>query len=176
MILASEILSEVLFELSKEFNIEVHFACGNHGRITVNKHDSLDGENFERFIVYFMEQRCTNVSNIKFKENVIEDDLISFKLGKYNIVATHGDKYGNKNNIVHKIGAMMNIIPDYVLIGHYHHNYLNTVGSTEIIANSSLSGTDSYAVGLGLVSRPSQNLLIMNEEIGKIALYHIYLD
>lgn len=176
VIFASEVLSEFIVKLSNEFNINVYFATGNHGRIIANKKDSLENENFEHFIRYMMIHRCRTVTNINFIKNESDDDLIEFNCYDYKFIATHGDKFGNKNSIVNKLTQMVGYVPNYVLLGHYHHNFVNTIGKCEVIVNSSFSGTDSYAIKLGLISRPSQNLLIINKDLGKVALYHLYLD
>lgn len=175
---AAEILSEFIHALAetKLFNINMYYSVGNHGRITPNKSDSLDGENFEYFIKYILKSRCKDMKNVKFIENKYDKELIYFDCLGWKIAACHGDKFGNKNNIVHRITSMINEVPNYVLLGHLHHNYLNTLGRSELIINGSLSGTDSYAKNLGLVARPSQNLLIINKDVGKLCLYNIYLD
>lgn len=175
---AAEILSEFIYSLaeSKLFNIDVYYSVGNHGRISPNKSDSLDGENFEYFIKYILKSRCKDMKNVNFTENRYDKELVYFNCLGWKIAATHGDKFGNKKNIVQHITSMINEVPDYVLLGHLHHNYLDTVGSSELIINGSLSGTDTYAKNFALISRPSQNLLIINKKIGKQCLYNIYLD
>lgn len=175
---AAEILAEFIYSLAetKLFNIDIYYSVGNHGRITPNKSDSLDGENFEYFIKYILKSRCKDMKNVEFMKNNYDKELIYFNCLGWKIAATHGDKFGNKNNIVQRITSMIKEVPDYVLLGHLHHNYLNTVGSSELIINGSLSGTDSYAKNIGLVSRASQNLLIINKNVGKLCLYNIYLD
>lgn len=171
----SELLSEFICQLSNHCNLDIHFSFGNHGRIIANKNDNIDKENFEHFIKYMITNRCDKIDNVQFSSNNI-NDIIQFTIYNYNIVSTHGDKFGNKNKIVNNLTQMVGYVPNYVLLGHYHHNFLNTIGECEVICNSSFSGTDTYASNLGLVSRPSQNLLIINKDLGKIALYHLYLD
>ncbi|CEQ01607.1 Phage related protein [[Clostridium] sordellii] len=175
---AAEILAEFIYSLAetKLFSIDIYYSVGNHGRITPNKSDSLDGENFEYFIKYILKSRCRNMKNVIFKENKYDKELIYFECLGWKIAACHGDKFGNKNNIVQRITSMIGEVPNYVCIGHLHHSYMDTIGNCELIINGSLSGTDSYAKNLGLVSRPSQNLLIINKDIGKLCLYNIYLD
>ena len=175
---AAEILSEFIYSLAdaKLFNIDVYYSVGNHGRISPNKSDSLDGENFEYFIKYILKSRCKDMKNVSFTENKYDKELIYFNCLGWKIAATHGDKFGNKKNMVQHITSMINEVPDYVCIGHLHHNFLDTVGNCELIINGSLSGTDTYAKSFAMISRPSQNLLIINKKIGKQCLYNIYLD
>lgn len=173
---AAEILSEFIHSLSEHFNITVYYSVGNHGRITANKSDSIDGENFEYFIKYIMKMRCKDIQNVEFKDNYYDKELIYFNCLGWKIAATHGDKFGNKKNMVQHITTMINEVPDYVCMGHLHHNFLDTVGKCELIINGSLSGTDTYAKNFSMISRPSQNLLIINKKIGKQCLYNIYLD
>lgn len=175
-LIASEVFSELIYELSKVVDIELHFAVGNHGRTTANKNDSLDNENFEYFIREMIRLRCQNIENFSISKNVIDDEIISFKIFNDYIIATHGDKFGNINSYIPKITSLVGEIPNYICIGHLHNHFENSYGNTELIVNPSFSGVDTYAKNLGLIGRPSQKLIIFSEGYGKESTHQIYLD
>lgn len=162
--------------LSRNFEIDVHFTVGNHDRVMANKFDSLDGENFGYLMKYMIELRTKNLRNVNITSNKVDDELITFESLGWKIVATHGDKFGKKTNIIDKLTSMLKYVPDYVLMGHLHQHYESTTGEAELIINPTLSGVDTYAKNLGLIGRPAQKLLIINEKVGKYCTYNIYLD
>lgn len=175
-LIASEVISEMIEMLSRNFEIDVHFTVGNHDRVMANKFDSLDGENFGYLMKYMIELRTKNLRNVNITSNKVDDELITFESLGWKIVATHGDKFGKKTNIIDKLTSMLKYVPDYVLMGHLHQHYESTTGEAELIINPTLSGVDTYAKNLGLIGRPAQKLLIINEKVGKYCTYNIYLD
>lgn len=175
-LLISEVLSEFINEISKIADVEMHFAVGNHGRVTPNKKESLDSENFEYFIKEMIKLRCQQVENFTISSNIIDDEIITFNVFDNLIVSTHGDKFGNLSNYIPKITSLIGQVPDYVCIGHLHNHVESSYGNTELIVNPSFSGVDTYAKNLGLIGRPSQKLLIFSEAYGKESTYQIYLD
>lgn len=175
-LIASEVLSELIYELSKIVDVELHFTVGNHGRVSANKNDSLDSENFEYFIREMIKLRCQEIENFSISKNIIDEEISTFKIFNDYIVATHGDKFGNINSYIPKITSLVGEIPSYICIGHLHNHFENAYGNTELIVNPSFSGVDTYAKNLGLIGRPSQKLIIFSEEYGKESTHQIYLD
>lgn len=176
-LIASEVISEMIQYLSRYFEIDVHFSVGNHDRVTPNKTDSLDNESFGYLIRQMVMLRTKSlIKPITYTDNKIDEELITFDCLGWKMVATHGDKFGKKTDMISKITSMLKYVPDYVLMGHLHQHYESTTGETELIINPSLSGVDTYAKNLGFTGRPAQKLLIMNEKIGKLCTYNIYLD
>lgn len=175
-LIASEVISELLSHLATLFEVDFYMSVGNHGRVSSNKSDSLDKENFEYFIKEMITLRCSNVEGLRVVDNSIDDEIISFKVFDKTLVCSHGDKFGNLSNYIPKITSMMGQVPDYVCIGHLHNHMESSYGKTELIVNPSFSGVDTYAKNLGLVGRPSQKMLIFSEEYGKESTYQIYLD
>lgn len=58
----SEIISQFINDLANEIpNIKVYTLYGNHGRVTPNKSDSIDVENFERLIEWYLKARLENI-------------------------------------------------------------------------------------------------------------------
>lgn len=175
-LIASEAISEFLTHISTLFEVDFYMSVGNHGRISANKSDSLDKENFEYFIKEMIKLRCSNVKGLNIVDNKIDDELVSFNVFNKNIVCSHGDKFGKLSTYIPKITSMLGQVPDYVCIGHLHNHVESSYGNTELIVNPSFSGVDTYSKNLGLVGRPSQKMLIFSEEYGKECTHQIYLD
>lgn len=175
-ITVSDLLTEMIHDLSNHFEIDVYTSLDNHSRVVANIKDSLQDENFAILIECMVKTRCSNLNNVTFKDNEVDRPLITFDCLGCKIVACHGDIYMKKNNAVQNLTGLLGYVPDLVLTGHLHHPYMNTFNNTEHIINGTLSGTDTYAKKLGLTSKPSQNLLIMKENVGKECMYNIYLN
>lgn len=175
-LIASEVLSEFLSYVSTLFEVDFYMAVGNHGRVSANKSDSLDKENFEYFIKEMIKLRCSNIKGLKVIENEIDEELINFNIFDKNIVCSHGDKFGNLSTYIPKITSLLGKVPDYVCIGHLHNHVENSYGNTELVVNPSFSGVDTYAKNLGLIGKPSQKMLIFSKEYGKESTHQIYLD
>lgn len=175
-LIASEVISELLSHLATLFEVDFYMSIGNHGRVSSNKSESLDKENFEYFIKEMISLRCSNVEGLKILNNPIDDEIISFSVFDKFLVCSHGDKFGNLSNYIPKITSMLRQVPDYVCIGHLHNHVENSYGSTELIVNPSFSGVDTYAKNLGLIGRPSQKMIVFSKEYGKECTHQIYLD
>ncbi|HSQ89561.1 metallophosphoesterase, partial [Romboutsia sp.] len=175
-ILASEVISELLTSLSTLFKVDLYYVVGNHERISANKSESLDKENFGYFILEMIKLRCNNLKGLTIHENEIDDELITFKIFKENIVATHGNNFGNLNTYIPKITSMLGYVPDYICVGHLHQPIEKSYGMTELIVNPSFSGVDTYAKNMGLVGKAMQKLMIFSEEYGKEATFNIDLN
>ena len=175
-ITVSDILTELIHDVSNHFEIDVYTSLDNHSRVVANIKDSLQDENFAILIEHIVKHRCSSLKNVEFKENKIDRPLIAFDCLGYKVVGCHGDIYVNKNNAIQNMINLLGYVPDLVLTAHLHHLYVNTNNKTEHIINGSLSGTDTYAKSKALISRCSQNLLIMKKGIGKECMYNIYLS
>ena len=172
-IIVVEMISELLSSLSTLFKVDFYYVVGNHERISQNKNDSLDKENFGYFILEMIKYRCANLSGLTIHKNNIDDEIITFNIFDNKIVATHGNNFGNLNTYIPKLTSMLGYVPDYVCVGHLHQHVENTYGKTELIVNPSFSGVDSYAKNYGLVGKVGQKLMIFSEEYGKECTYNI---
>ena len=172
-IIVVEMISELLTSLSTLFKVDFYYVVGNHERISQNKNDSLDKENFGYFILEMIKCRCANLTGLTIHKNNIDDEIISFDIFNDKIVATHGNNFGNLNTYIPKLTSMLGYVPDYVCVGHLHQHIENTYGKTELIVNPSFSGVDSYAKNYGLVGKVGQKLMIFSKEYGKECTYNI---
>lgn len=174
-ILVVEMISEMLASLCTLFEVDLYYVVGNHERISANKSESLDKENFGYFILEMIKYRCANLNGLTIHSNKFDDEIITFDIFDKKIVATHGNNFGRLNTYVNKLSSMIRYIPDYVCVGHLHQSTEITCNNTELIINGSFSGTDTYAKNYGLIGKPSQKLMIFSEEYGRECTYNIEL-
>ena len=76
-IIVVEMISELLSSVSTLFKVDFYYVVGNHERISQNKNDSLDKENFGYFILEMIKYRCANLSGLTIHKNNIDDELLS---------------------------------------------------------------------------------------------------
>lgn len=153
----SEILSQEIAKINQKIsNVNIYGVIGNHSRITPNKDNSIDSENFERLIFRYIELR-TGLKVIDGGHN----DYLEFSIGGNNCVATHGhnDKFGN---VVDDFSKILGYIPDCIYMGHTHHLQVEENGQTTVIVNGSVIGADDYVVKIRKYTKPSQVLHIIS--------------
>lgn len=170
----SEIMAELLTDLSKYMEVHYYDCLDNHSRIEPNKKDSLDLESLVRIIPWYLKSRIVS-PNIHIHDNKFSDDIISFKCMDYDIVGVHGDN-DKPLKVVDNLTLLTHQHYDLVLTAHLHHFGGDEKNQTLVISNGSLMGTDSYAEKLRLSSKPSQNLIIVTEDSVADSIHRILLD
>ncbi|EGT5447433.1 TPA: metallophosphoesterase [Clostridioides difficile] len=171
----SEILSEFIYELSKEIDkITVYSVGGNHDRVLPKKDENLDKDNFTLLIDEYIKLRIKSLGNVIFQENIYDNDIIVAKICGNTCFAVHGDK-DKMSTAIPKLTSLIKLIPDYIFMAHLHNCKEDNYGESEICVNGSFSGTDSYAKNLRLSSYAMQKLMIFNES-GRICTYNINLS
>ena len=148
----AELLSNFLAELSKHVpSIVVVCVQGNHSRVTPNKKESLNQENFERIIFEYIKMR---LPNIRMLINGAED-WIAYNIGERKMFLEHGDK-SNVSSAREKAINLLGYVPDTIIFGHFHHLEVNDDNGTDVVVNGSVMGSDSYAVRRRLHTQPYQ--------------------
>lgn len=171
----SEVISSMLIELSVYFNnIYVYTTPGNHSRISAKKEDSLDGENIDVLLPFYLKARLQNISNVNICENKIEPEIAMFNIRGNNVFSSHGHK-DTPSNVVQNFTMMFGIKPDIVLLGHRHTNGMTTVYDTKVIESGCVSGSDQYAISIRKSNRPEQTVSVVGDS-GLVCLYDIQLD
>ena len=170
----AEALSEIIASFSEKFdNVKLYWSRGNHDRVTPDKKESLTKESFFDFIPWYLESRLSSVGNVDFVDNNLDDEIIHANIMGHNIFAVHGHRDKLKS-VIQNLSLMYHIFPDYVFMGHYHHNAEDEIQGAEVIVNGSLCGTDDYAVSLRRTAKPSQKLVIFNKK-GRLCTYNLRL-
>ena len=171
----SELISAMLVRLANNFNhVYVYTTPGNHSRISPKKEESLDGENMDVLLPFYLKARLQNVENVSICDNTIEPEIAMFNIRGNNVFSSHGHK-DSPANVVQNFTMMFGIKPDIVLLGHRHTNGLTTVYDTKIIESGCVSGNDQYAISIRKTNRPEQTVSVVGEN-GLICLYDIQVD
>ena len=175
----SEIMAELIDKLSGYVNHVTVYSCyGNHLRTIQNKQDSVDSDNIEKLIPWWLKQRLKE----NFKVDIVESEYKEFtriNVCGYHVCCVHGNLDSFKN-----LGTTVNTIfsrkfgetIDYTISGDKHHLEEFEQFDIESILIRSLCGTDDYANGKRLYSKPGQTLIIFNLEEGRESTYHIPLN
>lgn len=171
----SELISAMLVKLANNFNhVYVYTTPGNHSRVVAKKEDSLDGENMDVLLPFYLKARMQNVENVSICDNTIEPEIAMFNIRGNNVFSAHGHK-DSPSNVVQNFTMMFGIKPDIVLLGHRHTNGLTTVYDTKVIESGCVSGTDAYAMSIRKTNKPEQTVSVIGDK-GLICLYDIQLD
>lgn len=159
----AEIVSHVLNELNNNIEeVNFRYCLDNHGRINAFK-EHIEKENFGKLVYWYVEERLKD-TDIIFYKNQIDDNIGYFKLdnGK-NFFFEHGHQ-GSTNSKFQEVAFATNIIPDYIAIGHYHHTAMKEFQGKKMFICGSMKGADDYSLSKRLFSKPSQTLLVFDED------------
>lgn len=170
----SEMLAEFITELANNLNgVKVYTSTGNHGRCSANIKESLEVENFERLIPWYLKKRILS-PDVEFVDNEIDDNIIVMKFLNEVIFATHGhvDKI---SSAINNLSRMLKVFPTEMMLGHYHtYKEFDEYDMTTTV-NGTFSGTDEFAKKIRKSSSPMQVLAIYSEE-GRECTYKIKLN
>lgn len=171
----SLLFATMIQDLSQYFNnVYVYTVEGNHSRLVAKKEDSLQGENMDILLPFYLQAKLQNYRNVHIKENTVCQDIAMFNVRGNNVFASHGDK-DSPSSVVQNWTMMFGIKPDIVLLGHRHTNGMTTVYDTKVLESGCISGTDAYAMSIRKCNRPEQTVSII-DETGLVCLYDIQLD
>lgn len=161
----AEIISNFVYDIANKVeNVNVYTINGNHGRVTANKHDSIEVENFERLVPWYMKTRLKDSKNIKICENQYDDTISHYMIGNKHIFSAHGhlDKIGN---VINDYSRMFKVVADEVHLGHFHSYYEKDEHNSTVVVNGSLSGVDTYAKSIRKTGTPTQILKIYGDDV-----------
>ena len=151
----AELLSKFIAELSKKVpNIKVVGVQGNHSRVSADRRQSLNPENFERIIFEYISNRL----GIPVMRNGLED-WVAYHIGDRKVFLEHGDKssmWSAREQAINVLGY----VPDDIFVGHFHHMEVIDKHGTDVVVNGSVMGTDAYAMKHRLHTKPYQILRI----------------
>lgn len=168
----SEIIAEMITDLSKHFRIHYYCCLDNHSRLEPNKKAALDLESLARIIPWYLKERVG--AFIEINDNKYGEDIITFKCKGFNIAGCHGDK-DSPIKVVDNLSMMTRENFDMVLTAHLHHFSADEKNQILVISNPSILSTDDYSKNLRLSSKSAQNLIIVSDENVMECLYRIVL-
>lgn len=173
--IVAEVLSDMMVKFANEFNeIKYYSVVGNHARVNPLLEESIDEENFEYIIKWYMSARLANINNIKIMDNKYDDEIIVANICENNIFGVHGNR-DKMNNVVQNLTLMLKIIPQYVVMAHMHHHQEDTINGVEVIMPDSFCGVDTYAKNLRRTSFAGQTFMVFNKN-GRECTYNIKLN
>lgn len=173
VMIVSEMLCEFVVELSAHIpKVKVYTSTGNHGRCSANIKESMDVENFEKLIPWYMSARIKD-DKIDFVENEVDNNIIIMRFLNEIIYCVHGhqDRY---TNVVDNLSKMLKEFPTEIHLGHYHSFKESDEYDITTTVNGCLSGVDEYAKKIRKAGTPMQTLMIYNED-GRECTYKIKL-
>lgn len=171
----SELLSNAIYGLHEEFKyVMVHICSGNHDRIIASKNENDYEDNFVNVIKEFIRLRTKDLRNVIFNENEYGHDIVKFNVCGKNVIGLHGDKISGKQ-VIQRLNTMYGQV-DYVLSGHVHHDKIDSFSNSKNITVASFSGTDEFARQLGLYSKPSQKIIVLENNSNDELIYTVDLS
>lgn len=172
----SEVLAQSIAELANYTDcVKVYTTYGNHARTVQNKKDNVHRDNMERIIPWWLKARLSNIENVEIVDES-DTEITYLNVLGHGFCMSHGDLDGVKSSprlFQTLFTKRFGLDVEYVLLADKHHREeFEELGVSSMIAGS-LCGTDEYANGKRLYSTPEQLLLIVNEECGVDATYHL---
>lgn len=164
---AAEILSQFLNELTR-LGIEITYrsVSDNHSRVIADKNQHIEKEQFSRLIDWYVAERLKNTS-VQMIESSIDFGVGKFKVFDKTIMFAHGHQ-GNKNSSFQEFIGLTREWVDYICLAHYHSPAIKDYQGCKVIVNGSIVGTEQYAFSRHLFTKPSQKLLIFQENSSNI--------
>ena len=164
IVLASELLSEVIAKLSNYFYCTVTMTQGNHEAIDMNKNDRTNKNNYNSLVKEFVKIRIKGLSNVVFLDNTINNDEIGILTVKNEtLICCHGDKI-NKMKANYQLEMATGVKPSIVCYGHVHNPQYYSLYQTDVYVNGSLMSSDEYSMNKKLYTPASQTMLIINKD------------
>lgn len=168
-LLLTYILQQAIIELSKYFNITISSIVGNESRIS-EEYESSDiqlSENFD-YLIFNNLKMIFNGTSIKFNESINNSQCVVRLENGFNALLLHGNQF-KTSNVEKEIAKFLQsyvysgVHINGVFCGHYHSSAIGDF----ISRSSSMCGANGYSTNdLGFLSRASQNIYIVNEDLG----------
>lgn len=170
-------IGEFIYALQGLFeNINVYSVAGNHSRLNPNKDDNLKGEELDEMIPFCLKLQFANNKNINICDTRMDNTISSFKTrGGKLFYIVHGDR-DTPSTVVKNLTLMSGTKPDGIIMGHRHHNSLDSEHNVKVIQCGCVVGTDDYCVDKRITGRPEQCVFITSEHRTIKCLYDIGLD
>jgi hypothetical protein len=166
-----------LIDMDTFEEIEVRSVAGNHSRMSQNKEEHLKGEELDELIPFYLNLMFANVDMVKiYEESPIDSTINSFTTsGNKLFYIVHGDK-DSVSKVVSDLTLMVGRKPDGIIMGHRHHNALDSAHNVKVIQCGCVVGTDTHCVDHRISGEPEQCVFITNKNRTVKCLYDIGLN
>ena len=164
VMVAAEYISQFLNELQKGVpEVTYRSVYDNHSRLVANKNEHIEKEQLSKIIDWFIKERLKE-TNIIFYDNDIDGGIGTLTLNNgQKMIFAHGHQDGRNSSYQNFIGLTQQWV-DYICLAHYHNPASKDFQGCKVFINGSIVGTEQYAFGKRLFTKPSQKLLIFRED------------
>lgn len=164
VMVAAEYISQFLNELQKGVpEVTYRSVYDNHSRLIVNKNEHIEKEQLSKIIDWFIKERLKE-TDILFYDNDIDGGIGTLTLNNgQKMIFAHGHQDGRNSSYQNFIGLTQQWV-DYICLAHYHNPASKDFQGCKVFINGSIVGTEQYAFGKRLFTKPSQKLLIFRKD------------
>lgn len=164
VMVAAEYISQFLNELQKGVpEVTYRSVYDNHSRLIANKNEHIEKEQLSKIIDWFIKERLKE-TNIIFYDNDIDGGIGTLTLNNgQKMIFAHGHQDGRNSSYQNFIGLTQQWV-DYICLAHYHNPASKDFQGCKVFINGSIVGTEQYAFGKRLFTKPSQKLLIFRKD------------
>lgn len=165
------LLSDVINEVSEQYNVKVVITNGNHDRIIADKNNHIEEENFTTFINEILRLKLSDNERVEFLP--CDDCTLSrFEIRGNKCALVHGNN--DKRNTINRLVELDKTVFDFIFSGHWHRAEQWEHNHTTIIVNGAFGG-EGYSKNARLYNKPIQKFMIFTEE-GMMCSYDINLN
>lgn len=171
----SELMAEFIAELSKHFRtVKFISVSGNHSRIESNKDNALVEERLDDLIDWYLSARLQNFENVQIGAGQkIDSTMYLINIRGKNYLGVHGD-FDTSAGKIQSLQSMISEPLYAVLLGHLHHNKVDSVQGIKTVMAGSFLGMDSYCVQKRIYGKPEQMVCVCSNN-GIVCHYDIDL-
>ena len=158
--IAWQLLAEILKTIAREVE-QVYFysTYGNHSRVSENKKEALDRENFELLMPDILKEHLQNISNVLFMPNKYDDQILVANPCGHTVFGVHGDR-DKPEKVAGNLTMMLGMKPTKVFTAHSHHKEQLEVHMIDVIMSRSLCGVDDFAKDIRATSKAGQSFYV----------------
>jgi predicted phosphodiesterase len=178
--IAVEYIGDFVYTLQDWFEeINVYSVPGNHSRMSANKEEHLKGEELDDMIPFCLGLKFANNKNVHicdYPYDKYDNTIVCFETrGGKRFYVVHGD-YDKPSNVVKNLTLMTGVKPDGIIMGHRHHNSLDSEHNVKVIQCGCVVGADDYCVSKRISGEPEQCVFITSENRTVKCLYDVGLN
>lgn len=165
MYIAVELMSMMILDLNKDYDLDVASVIGNESRVTENIHWTETGasENYDIMIYNTLKILFRKAKGISFLDGNIFEQVVDLMGQKVLLIHGHSKSLHSTAGVQKIIGKFtrQGVHVDFVIFGHIHEAYI----SDRFARSASLAGDNSYSSqSLQLAGRASQNIHIISKD------------
>ena len=174
--LATEYIANFCYELTKKFEKVKYYAItGNHERMD-KKDDALHDERYGDIVNWAVSIALHHINNFYyFSHRNIDTGIVDINVLGKTYIGVHGDYDPMTKQGVANLSMFLGFVPYAILRGHLHYSAMNELNGVKVVQSGSLTGAgDSYTIEHRLTGKPSQTLLVCDEN-GIDCIYNVEL-